>query len=41
MDISKLNKIQKVKLVMGADFWSNDTADGSLYNLYYQMDLLD
>lgn len=31
MDISKLNKIQKVKLVMGADFWSNDTADGSLY----------
>ena len=31
MDISKLNKIQKFKLVMGADFWSNDTADGSLY----------
>lgn len=31
MDISKLNKIQKVKLVMGADFWSNDTVDGSLY----------
>lgn len=31
MDISKLNKIQKVKLVMGSDFWSNDTADGSLY----------
>lgn len=31
MDISKLNKIQKVKLVMGVDFWSNDTADGSLY----------
>lgn len=31
MDISKLNKTQKVKLVMGADFWSNDTADGSLY----------
>lgn len=31
MDISKLNKIQKVKLVMGADFWSNDIADGSLY----------
>ncbi len=31
MDIKKLTAIEKVRLVMGADFWSNDSLDGRLY----------
>lgn len=31
MDIKKLTAKQKVKLVMGADFWTNYDLDGAIY----------
>lgn len=31
MDIKRLTAVEKVKLVMGADFWSNDSLDGRIY----------